>query len=164
MKKTLLWSALVCLGCMFMACPYHSTVPIDTPSVSIDTKLLGKWQKRTSDDDTYVITKKDDNNYQILDKEKSPAEGSKPKKYDAFLSVINGTKFLNLYDESDDTKTYYFYKLDMNDETGGFSLSPVTEYITETFGTSDSLKTFVKANMGLSFFYETKEDYIKVGK
>lgn len=164
MRKTLFWSVLICIGFVFMACPYHSTVPIDAPGVNIDTKLLGKWQKRTSDDDTYIITKKDNFNYEILDKEKSPAEGSKPKKYDAFLSVVNGTKFLNLYDEGDDTKTYYFYKIEFSDETEGFSLAPVTEYITETFGTSDSLKTFVKANMGLSFFYETKDDYIKVGK
>ena len=164
MKKNFLWAILICAGFMFMGCPYHSTVAIDTPSVSIDTKLIGKWQKRTSDDDTYVITKKDDYSYDILDKEKSPSAGSEPKKYTAFLSVVNGTKFLNLYDPSEDTKTYYFYKLDMNDETGGFSLSPVTEYITETFGTSDSLKTFVKANMGLSFFYEAKDEYIKVGK
>jgi hypothetical protein len=164
MKKSLPWAILICIGFMFMGCPYHSSVAIDTPTVKIDTKLLGKWQKRTSDDDTYIITKKDDYNYEILDKEKSPQAGSTPKKYTAFLSIINGTKFMNLYDESEDTKSYYFYKLDMDDETGGFSLSPVTEYITETFGTSDSLKMYFKANMGVSFFYETKDDYIKVGK
>ena len=147
-----------------MGCPYHSSVAIDTPSVSIDTKLLGKWQKRTSDDETYIITQKDNNSYSILEKAKKPTEGSEPKKYTAFLSIVNGTKFLNLYDPSEDTKTYYFYKLVMNDETGGFSLYPVTEYVTETFGTSDSLKMFVKANMGLSFFYESADEYIKVGK
>lgn len=165
MKKNFLWALFIIAGFMFMGCPYHSTVTIDnTPGVNIDARLLGKWQKRTSDDETYIITKKDAYNYDILDKQKSPTEGSKPKDYCAFLSVINGITFLNLYDPGDDSKTYYFYKLNINDETAGFTLSPVTEYITETFTSSDSLKRFFAANSGLSFFYETPDEYIKVGK
>ncbi len=166
MKKTLLWSMLVGIGLMFMGCPYNSSVTIDTPtSVKIETKLLGKWQKRTSDDETYIVTKKDDYTYSILEKDKTPAEGSEPKKYCAFLSEVNGTKFLNLYESKDeDSKTYYFYKLIISDETEGFTLFPVTEYITETFESSNELKKFVQANMGLSFFYGSKEEYIKVGK
>jgi hypothetical protein len=164
MKKTIIWAALISIGFMFMGCPYHSTVSIDSPTVKIEPKLLGKWQKRSSDDETYIITQKDDYNYDILDKEKNPSEGSEPKKYCAFLSVVNGIKFLNLYDPGDDTKTFYFYKIELSDEIEGFTLSPVSEYITETFTRSDSLKNFFQANTGLSFFYETKEDYIKVGK
>jgi len=164
MKKTFIWTVLVCIGFMFMGCPYHSDVALDTPTVQIDAKLLGKWQKRTSDDETYIVTKKDENNYKIVEKEKTPSEGQKDKEYTAFLSIVNGTKFLNLYDPTEDTKTYYFYKLDMSDETGGFTLYPVTEYITETFTASDELKKFVQTNMGLSFFYGSKEEYIKVGK
>jgi hypothetical protein len=165
MKKTFLWATLIGIGFMFMGCPYHSEVSIDTPTVNIDTKLLGKWQKRTSDDETYIITKKDEFNYDIVEKDKTPTAGSEPKKYCAFLSVVGGTKFLNLYENnSEDTKTYYFYKIEMDEETGGFTLYPVTEYITETFTASADFKKFVQANMGLSFFYESKEDYIKVGK
>jgi hypothetical protein len=164
MKKTFLWAMLVGIGFMFMGCPYHSEVSIDTPKVSVDTKLLGKWQKRTSDDETYIITKKDDYDFKIIEKDKTPQEGSKDKEYCAFISVVNGAKFLNLYDPTEDTKTYYFYKIDMNDETGGFTLSPLSEYITETFTASNDLQKFIQANMGLSFFYETKEEYIKVGK
>ncbi len=167
MKKTLLWSLLVVVGLMFMGCPYHSDVAIDTtPSVKIDTKLLGKWQKRSSDEDTYVVTQKDANTYEILDKEKTPSEGSEPKKYIAFISNVGGAKFLNLYENKsgDDSKSYYFYKLEISDETDAFSLSPVTEYITETFTSSDDLKKFVQTNMGLSFFYASKDEYIKVGK
>ena len=80
---------LVGIGFMFMGCPYNSSVSIDTTNaVKIDAKLIGKWQKRTSDDETYVVTKKDDYTYDILDKEKTPTEGSEPKKYCAFLSVV----------------------------------------------------------------------------
>lgn len=164
LKNNLLWAMLIAIGFMFMGCPYHSSVSIDNPTVKIESRLLGKWQKRTSDDETYIITQKDDYNYDILEKEKNPQEGSKPKKYCAFLSVVNGIKFLNLYDPDDDAKTYYFYRLELGDGIEGFSLSPVTEYATETFTRSDSLKNFIQANSGLSFFYETKEEYIKVGK
>ena len=164
MKKNLLWALLIGIGFMFMGCPYHSDVAIDTPTVKIDAKLLGKWQKRTSDEETYIVTKIDDYNYKIIEKEKTPTEGSKDKEYNAFLSTINGTEFLNLYDPTEETKSYYFYKLQLSDEIEGFTLFPVTEYVTETFTSSGDLKKFVQANMGLSFFYGSKEEYIKVGK
>jgi hypothetical protein len=166
MKKTLLWAVLVGIGFMFMGCPYHSDVAIDTPNVKIDAKLIGKWQKRSSDDETYIVTKKDDYTYDILEKDKTPTEGSEPKKYVAFLTEINGTKFMNLYENKsdDDSKSYYFYKLVISDEIEGFTLYPVTEYITETFTASADLKKFVQTNMGLSFFYGNTEEYIKVGK
>jgi hypothetical protein len=158
---------LLALSCsiLFMGCPYHSEVPIDAATnASIDTKLLGKWQVRTSDDVTYIVTQLDKSTYSILEKEKKPTEGSEPKKYNAFISTVGGTKFLNLYEPSEDTKSYYFYKLEMNDESGGFSLYPVTEYITETFTASDDLKKFIQSNMNLSFFYGSKDEYIRVGK
>ncbi len=164
MKKTFIWALLIGIGFMFMGCPYHSDVAIDTPTIKIDNRLLGKWQKRTSDDETYIVTKKDENNYKIIEKEKTPSEGQKDKEYCAFLSVVGGSKFMNLYDPTEDTKTYYFYKVDISDETGGFTLYPVTEYITETFTASTDLQKFIQANMGLSFFYGSKEEYIKVGK
>ncbi|HTA26778.1 MAG TPA: hypothetical protein VK809_03250 [Bacteroidia bacterium] len=164
MKKTFIWALLIGIGFMFMGCPYHSDVAIDTPTVKIDAKLLGKWQKRTSDDETYIVTQKDAYNFKIVEKEKTPSEGSKDKEYTAFLSKVGGTTFMNLYDPTEDTKTYYFYKLDISDETGGFTLYPVTEYITETFTASTDLQKFIQSNMGLSFFYGSKEEYIKVGK
>jgi hypothetical protein len=164
MKK--IYLGLLALGCcvLFMGCPYHASVAIDTPSVKINDRLIGKWQQRSSDDVTYIVTKKDDYTYSILEKEKKPTEGSEPKTYNAFISMVGGTQFLNLFEPSDNDKTYYYYKLATDDETGGFSLYPVTEYITESFTSSDDLKKFIQTNMNLSFFYGTKDDYIKVAK
>ena len=165
MKKSSYALFSLALALLLMGCPYHADVPIDSAtSTPIDTKLLGKWQTRSSDETTYIVTKLDDNTYSILEKEKKPAEGSEPKKYNAFLSSVGGTKFLNLFETGTDSKSYYFYKIEMNDETGGFSLYPVTDYITETFTASEDLKKFVQTNMGLSFFYAAKDEYIKVGK
>jgi hypothetical protein len=168
MKNKYLLLALCCISLVFMGCPYNSAVSIDDkPSEKIDSKLLGKWQKRSSDDVTYVVTKKDENTYSILEKNK-PVEGSTTKQedktYEAFLSNIGGAKFLNLYDPSEDTKSYYFYKIEISDEIEGFTLFPMTEYVTEKFEASADLKKFVTQYKDLSFFYGTKDEYIKVGK
>jgi hypothetical protein len=168
MKKKYAFILLCCCSLLFMGCPYNSETPIDTtPSVKIDAKLLGKWQQRSSEDITYVVTKNDEFTYSILEKHKAPKDGSKPeddKTYNAFLSDVDGVKFLNLFEPGQDTKSYYFYKLEFSEETEGFTLFPVTEYITEKFTSSAEIKKFFSANKGLSFFYGTKDEYIKVGK
>src|SRR5690242_14051742 len=110
MKNKYLLLLLCCVSLLFMGCPYNSEVSIDDkPSEKLDAKLLGKWQQRSSDDVTYVVTKKDENSYSILEKHK-PTEGStdppKDKTYNAFLSDVGGKKFLNLFDPSEDTKSY----------------------------------------------------------
>jgi hypothetical protein len=170
MKKIYLLLTLGICALLFTGCPYKSEVTIDTPtSVKIDTRMLGKWQQRNSEDVTYVVTKKDDNTYSILEKNK-PQEGQKQsaddnKTYNAFLSDVDGTKFLNVCEvTTDSSKTYYFYKLEFNDETNGFSLYPVSDYITETFTASADLKKFIQQYKSLSFFFGTKDEYIKVGK
>jgi hypothetical protein len=151
-----------------MGCPYNSDVALDEqPSVKINTKLLGKWQERTSEDATYIVTQKDDYNYTITETHK-PAQGdtAKPeeKVYTAFLSTIAGTTFLNLYQNDQDPKTYYFYKIEISDEIEAFTTYPVTEYITEKFTSPVDLKKYFTSYKDLSFFYETKTEYIKVGK
>jgi hypothetical protein len=167
MKKIYVFVLICCVSLLFMGCPYNSATPIDTPSLKIDAKLIGKWQQRSSEDITYVVKQKDDFTYTIVEKHKAPTDGSKPeddKTYLAYISDIDGTKFLNLYEPDQDTKTYYFYKLVFSTETDGFELYPVTEYITEKFESSADLKKFFQTNKGLSFFYGTKDEYIKVGK
>lgn len=167
MKNKYLLILLCCICLVFMGCPYNSEVPIDQATTGkIDAKLLGKWQQRTSEDVTYVVSKKDDNIYSIVEKHKK-IEGQTPeddKTYNGFLTDVDGVKFLNLFEPDQDTKSYYFYKVEFSDETGGFTLYPVSDYITEKFTASEDLKKFVQQYKTLSFFYGTKEEYIKVGK
>jgi hypothetical protein len=166
MKKAPLLLVLFSVCLFFMGCPYNSSVPIDATGVKIDKRLIGKWQKRSSEDDTYTVTKKDENTYMIVDTPKK-TEGSdnKDKTYTAFISDVDGVKFLNLNDASDQNNiVFYFYKLEFADATGGFTLFPVTEYVTEKFTASADLRKFFQQNKALSFFYATKEDYIKVSK
>src|ERR1700739_4385265 len=146
MKKKYLFILLCCCSILFTGCPYNSEVTIDTPTaVKIDTKLIGKFQQRSSDDVTYVVKQEDETD-------------------NAFLSDVDGIKFLNLFEPDQDTKSYYFYKIEFDAETDGFTLFPMTDYITEKFTTSADLKKFVQQYKSLSFFYGSKEEYIKVGK
>ena len=167
MKNKYLLLALCLFSLVFMGCPYNSEVAIDEkPSQAVDAKLIGKWQQRSSEDVTYVVSKKDEHSFTIIEKHKPSSDGTKQddKTYEAFLSDVGGTKFLNLFDPKEDTKSYYFYKLEMSDEIEGFTLYPMTEYVTEKFTASGDLKKFVDQYKALSFFYGSKDEYIKVGK
>lgn len=172
MRNKYLLILLCCVSILFMGCPYNSEVSIDLPTaVKINPRLLGKWQQRSSEDVTYIVTQKNDFTYSILEKHK-PQEGSSDKSssddktYNAFLSDVDGTTFINISDADTAqlSKAYYFYKIEFSQETEGFTMFPVTEYITEKFDNSSDLKKFVQQYKGLSFFYGTKEEYIKVGK
>lgn len=169
MKNKYLFLLLCCCCFLFMGCPYNSEVSIDgQPAVKIEQKLLGKWQLRSSDNSTYVVEKKDDYTYTITEKHKPSGQDSgsveQDKVYNAFLSDVDGTKFLNLFEPGSDNKVFYFYKVVISDEVEAFTLYPVTEYITEKFTSSADLKKFFQSYKDLSFFYGTKDEYIKVGK
>ncbi len=137
---------------MLTGCPYESKVPVDSPSVKINTALLGKWEpKSSSSHDTYTVSKKDEFTYII---EKKP-ENSEPTFYDAHLSNVDDDVFLNVKSSSN---TYFLYKLVLNKSGNKVTLFSVTENIDETFTTSEELKVFIKKHKALSFFYAKEEE------
>lgn len=160
MKKFFLQLGLMAgLMIVLQGCPYGTEVAIDEPSVKIDDKLLGKWEAKNSGDYTYTVTKKDDFNYKFEKKGKTSTDASM---YTGFLSVIDGVKFMNIYEDAASPKTYYLYKLEMSGSGAKATLVPVTENITEKFENSADLKAFIKKYMGLSFFYaKDKEEYFR---
>lgn len=153
------FSVLVGLMLMLTACPYTAETPIDKATVKIDEKILGKWESKSSSDYTYTATKKDDFIYSI---EKKSASSGEVTSYEAFLSVIDNVRFLNVYETAATTKTYYFYKVEITTSGSKLTLAPVTENIDEKFANSEEIKAFFKKNMALSFFFDKDEDvYIK---
>jgi len=160
MKKLLLQLALLAgLMLVLQGCPYGTEVAIDDPSVKIDEKLLGKWEAKNSGDYMYTVTKKDDFNYKF---EKTGKTSPEATLYTAFISIVDGVKFLNISEDASSTKTYYLYKLEMSTSGAKATLLPVTENITEKFATPAELKAFIKKHMGLSFFYsKDKEEYFR---
>lgn len=160
MKKFLLQLGLLAgLMIVLQGCPYGTEVAIDDPAVKIDEKLLGKWEAKNSGDYLYTITKKDDFHYKFEKKGKSSPDATL---YTGFLSLVDGVKFLNIYEDAASTKTYYLYKLEMSGSGAKATLHPVTENITEKFENSPDLKAFIKKHMELSFFYsKEKEEYFR---
>ena len=141
---------------VFMGCPYGSEVAIDDGKTKIDDKLLGKWESKSSSDYDYIVSKLDDSSYKI---EKKPRGEGDVTVYFGFLSNVGATKFLNVWEEQNSTRTYYFYKMDISSSGAKLTLSPVTDNIKEKFESSSELKSFFEKNKDHSFFY-SKEDEV----
>jgi uncharacterized phage-like protein YoqJ len=155
MKNLLSLSVLAFIIILFSGCPYSAEVAIDKPSIKIDEKLLGQWEEKTSTDYTYTVTKLDDKTYNI---DKKSASSGDVTNYNAFLSDISGTRFMNVYEPGGESKTYYFYKVEVTASGSKTTLIPVTENIDEKFTTSAELKDFFEKNMINSYFFAKEED------
>ena len=159
MKKYFYVPFILFAAFLFSGCPYSAEVAIDTPSIKIDDKLLGKWESKSSSDYMYTVSKDDDKTYSI---EKKSASSGDVTTYKAFLSDINGSRFMNVYEDGIEFKTYYFYKIEVSTSGAKSTMFPVTENIDEKFTSSADMKDFFKKNMGFSFFFDKDEDvYIK---
>jgi hypothetical protein len=160
MKSLLKLVYLLPLMWLLTACPYSSEIALDSkPTLPIDEQLIGTWEQRSSTDYQYVVSKIDRYTYQF---EKITVSSGEKTIYNAFLSDVSGEKFMNVYEVSAESKTYYFYKLEINSPQN-FKMISVTPNIDETFTSSEEMKKFFAQNKHLSFFFEKdEEEYIKI--
>lgn len=161
MKRFLFIAAIISFSFILTGCPYDSEVAIDNPaSVKYPAALLGNWEPKSSSDEFYKIKRKDDFVISIIKTKKNAKAEDTPEEYEAFLSEVDGVKFLNLYEKSGDNSTpkFYLYKLEINNSGTKITLSPLTENIDEKFQTSAELKAFIKENMKHSFFFDKEEE------
>ena len=165
MKKMGYLLSIIAASFFLTGCPYESTVPIDRPTVKYPASILGKWEPKSSSDDLYIITKKDDYTIIIAKTKKEVKADDKPEVYEAFLSDVGGIKFLNLYEkqeEADGSKKFYLYKLEISTSGARLTLSEITENVDEKFESSAALKSFIEKNMMHSFFFGKEDEvYIK---
>jgi len=167
MKKNLIpLFILSAITIILMACPYASTVPIDSPSVKVQNTMMGKWVKAGDESNVnpnyFVITKQDDFKYKISKNEYNSYDSAyKETIYISHISKIDNNEFMNM--QQDGTGDYYLYKIVLSQND--FSLFEITDNIDEKFNTSEELKAFIKKNMNLSFFYNKDEEkYLRGGK
>lgn len=135
-------------------CPYSSSVPIDSPSIKVSPSFYGVWNSKTSANYTFTISAEGDKVYKILKKAKNANDEST---YSAYLSDINGIKYLTIYEPNSAKKAYYFYKFVQN-SADKITLTPVTENIDEKFTSSADLKAFFTKNQNNSYFWGKDED------
>ncbi len=162
MKHFFIVITIVSFSFILTGCPYQSEVAIDSSaSVKYPATLLGNWEPKSSSDDFYKIKRKDEYLFTIIKTKKDPKPEDTPEEYEAFLSEIDGVRFMNLHEKkADDSNTkYYLYKMEINNSGTKITLSPLTENIDEKFQNSGELKAFIKENMKHSFFYD-KEDEV----
>ncbi|MFC2171795.1 hypothetical protein ACFLU6_04085 [Acidobacteriota bacterium] len=93
---SLVWSLLI-IALVFGGCPYESKIPLSTPDKArIDKKLLGEWEcedKWEGKDVFLLITKRGKHEYSMVFE-----GGSDTYRISAFTTVIDGQKFLNLWE------------------------------------------------------------------
>lgn len=145
------------LSMMFMGCPYESKLPLDSADkAKVDKDLQGKWEEKDSEDYSWKC-EIEGNQYRITKKSLEDAE-AEPTVYVGWLSDVNGTQFLNIYEQDyDSEKSYMLYRMEKKGEDR-VKFRAVTDNITEEFTTSEELKSFVKKNMDLTFFYNKDDD------
>lgn len=144
---------------LFMGCPYTSEVPIDNPSVRIDSRILGKWETISSSDYSYTVSRKDDFRYKV---DKKSASSGDVTTYIGFLSNVDNVSYMNIYEEGSTTPAYYFYKIEVGTSGAKVTMTPVTENISEKFTSSADLKRFFRENQKNSYFFDKDADvYIK---
>lgn len=145
------------LSLLFMGCPYESKIPLDTADkAKVDKDLVGKWEEKGSEDYTWKC-EIDGNQYRITKKSVEDSE-SEPTIYVGHLTDVNGVQFLNVYEQDYDTdKSYMLWKMEKKSEDR-VKFKAITDNITEEFTTAEELKTFVKKNMELTFFYNKDDE------
>jgi len=160
MKKNsiIIISLIILAGLLFTACPYSSTVPLSSPTIKIDKKLMGKWmvEDSYSDNPNYFVFstvdgttfKAEKNEFNTTD-EVYEISGT----YMCHFTDIGNVRFANMNQDG----TYYFYKIEIvtNDQ---FKLYEVTDNIDEVFTTTEELYDFFNKYKDLSFFYNKDEE------
>ena len=159
MTRSLAILLLCACSFLFMGCPYDSQVPIDSPSVKIDERMVGSWESKSSSDYKYIVKKRDAYKYTI---EKKSASSGDVTTYIGYLSKVDDVTYINVYEDGATTPTYYFYKIRFSSSGAMVYFAPVTENITEKFESSAQLRQFFRDNQKNSYFYDKDEDvYIK---
>ena len=161
MKNPLLY-ILIPAGFLLVACPYETAVPISKPEVNTNHTLSGTWQDPLDTTTNYKVTEKDKFYYKIVE---THNDGSEPKHYQAYPSTVNGSTFLNLWeDRPGENPSYLLYKLEIRN-ANSVLLIEVTENIDEQFSSSDQLKKFIESNMNNSYFFSKSEtEMVRIGK
>ncbi len=179
MKKLIYSIALVFTAIVFMGCPYQTKIAIDEPSVKVPSEMINTWEKESSDKnpDVFVITKDNEFVMRILKKTTNSSGEVTKYYYKGFISKVDKTEFLQVYEVEDDwsdkTTTnddgkkvsdnqYYLYKFTHGSTYIKATLHPVTENVTDEFKNSGELKAFLEKYKDVTFLYDKDDEkYIR---
>ena len=158
MKKLLPFILLVGTCLLIGGCPYETDVPIDIPSVKIDSNLFGTWVDKENENETYTVTRHDDFSYHIV---VTQVDDNDTESYLAYVSMVNKTMFLNIskIEPIDTSPGFILYKMETKNDQEVI-LTEVTENIDEIFSSSQELKKYISKNMTNTYFYGKEETHL----
>lgn len=160
-RSKILWLVGICISAiLFMGCPYSSSIALSDPSYKISDNLIGTWElSGNSDGDKFEVKRTSGTTVEII---KTMGYDQSQTTFDAHITDIAGTLFLNAREGGDEYGSYYFYKIEKDGEYK-IRLIPVTSYIRETFETAEEMRNFFESNMQNSYFFTTEDElYYKI--
>jgi hypothetical protein len=137
------WPVLFTAAVFLTACPYGSEHPIGSPADAVaDAALLGTWNATGEDGEELTVTIRSSGDSGYVITAESP-EGGEPESISAFVSDVDGERFLNIRDEG-----WYFANYRILD--GRLRLRVVDDALFEsrTFVCPEDLRAFVRENLG----------------
>lgn len=161
-QKTGISMLLMGFVVLLSGCPFSGSVPIDAGTVAIGDQLNGEWIKpgdlTEENPTTYIIRQGDDKYHAVAEKSEFSTEDAdyNTTVYNLTFSDVSGETFMSAQEAG--TSTYYYYKFAFDKETKQISITEVSDYIKETFTTSDELKKFITTYKSLSFFFTNTTD------
>jgi hypothetical protein len=118
MRHVFLLGVVALVVVLFTRCNNVSRFPIDDPArIKIDNTLLGKWHLRedTSASNYFLVKKKDDYHY-FFTYMNQGGTNRRYENFDAFLSKVNTSRFLNITYWHQDVTGYILVRiLDVNE-------------------------------------------------
>jgi len=150
---------------LLSGCPYSSTVPIDEGTVKVPAGLEGEWISpgdKDSENPTYYVIFKDDKFHATAKKMEYSSTDSayNATTYKLTFSDVSGDVYMNA--QEDGQTSFYLYKFMFDEKSLEITTNEVTDYIKETFSTSDELKQFITKNKSNSYFFtNTTDSYVK---
>jgi hypothetical protein len=154
-KKWIFFLAGISLVLMMAGCPYESNVPLnDSCSAALDPQLTGRWifPKTSHSNDTIEILPFNAHEYLVISANEGKGMAGKDALGRAFISVVDGVKYLNFYDIRNNGKCIFFkYEIDAGKLT---TSSPSDSFIKRSFRSSGELSLYFKKNHHQEGFFE----------
>jgi hypothetical protein len=142
-QRAALWvAALLAAGC-----PFSSEHPLGSPEQAItDESLMGNWKTAEGSEEQLAITIRSSGERELLIAAKNPEE--EPETFRAFVTELDGEKFLNIRDEQ-------WFLLNYRLAGGRLLLRIVDDELFEskTFASPEDLRAFVRQNLANPLLY-----------
>ncbi len=164
-QKMIASAGIIAFVILLAGCPYSSNVPIDEGTVKVPAGLEGEWISPgdvENENPTYYVIFKDDKFHATAKKmEYSTSDSAyNSTTYKLTFSDVGGDVYMNA--QEDGQASYYLYKFGFDETKKEITCNEVSDYIKETFSTSDELKQFVMKNKANSYFFtNTTDNYVR---